>query len=230
MSIDVTQNIKNKFSFKPMQVLAAYLGTFNCESQVIAIDANTEDIQSTGTKLAMINGQPEKIEVDAALDISGDTEGTLTAWADDTSYSVGDVRSKGGQRWRCIAAHTSDSDNKPNGPTGDTYWEEQMHSATNASGTSISAGYDQWLLVTAKAGGTLTVWEAGDEATTGNAVCKVPLYDPKLYVPIGFLHIANGTSSAFVVGTTGLDTASVTDTFVQVTGPVFPHEDNFDRN
>lgn len=233
MAIDVTVNFEKKFSYRKMQQLMAYLTTFNCESQALAIDANTEDIQSTGTKAMFINGQAEVCEEDVALDISADTEGTWTAWATATAYSVGDVRknSLGNLHpYRCIVAHTSKASNEPGfGADWAEKWEPVLHTAINASGLSISANRDQWLMVTAKADGTLTAWVAGDEATAGNAILKVPLYDYKQYCVIGFMHLTNA-AGAFVVGTTGLDDGSMTDLYINVTGPVFPHPDNWDKN
>jgi len=246
MAISVLQNPGDHFSYKGMKILAEYLNTFNMASQTLAIDANSNDIQTTGTGWMMMNGQFEQCEVDAALDISAaHREDTKTAWATSTSYSAGDIRWNAAQnvRYRCILAHTSknvanETAGAPANEPGasdfwDTYWEEAPHSAVYAGGTTpdtIAAGYDKWYLVTAEADGTLGIWIAGDAATTGNAVCKIPQFDPKMYCAIGAMLIANGTSSTFTVGTTGLDTASVTDTYINIIGPVFPHPDNWDMN
>ena len=229
-----TNTLKDKFSWKNMKSLMEYIGTYNSGSQAFAIDANTNDIQDTGQALCFFEGEPHILDVDAALDISADTEGTLTAWATATSYTLGQFikdDSNYSKRYLCIQAHTSDSTNKPgDSEDSDLYWEQRDHEAVNAVGTSITKDYDQWFMATVKRDGTLTLWKAGVEAAHDNAICVVPQYDPKTYCVIGFLHIANETSSAFVVGTTGLDTASVTDTFLQACGPVFPHSDNWDAN
>lgn len=243
MAINVNQNLRDKFSFRNMQTLMESLGTFNCESQVVAPDANVYDIQSTGTKAMFINGQPEICEVDAALDVSADTEGTLTLWATATSYSVGDVREAlNGVRIRCIVAHTSrqNSDDLPENRANepfvssgwDYYWEEAPHGAVNASGLSIADGSSAWMIVTAKADGTLTIWRAGDVATSNSEVCKVPQIDHKLYCPIAFILYANsgGDSNADVIGNASTCDFSTYGTFYQITGPVFPHEDNWDKN
>lgn len=234
MAIDTTKDLRKVFSYKGMQELMGYLSTFNCESQTLAVDANANDIQTTGTKLMMLNGQPEVCEVDAALDISADTtEVTQTAWATATAYStVGTVRwNRDGKRFRSIAAHTSSASDEPMyGENWMTYWEEAPHGAVNAVGTSIAAGAAQWFMVTAQADGTITMWQAGAAATTGNAKPVVPHYDFKVYCPIGFIHVLNGTSSAFVVGTTSFSASSVTTTFMDVTGPVFPDRSNWDKN
>lgn len=236
--------LREKFSYKNMQQLMAYLSTYNCESQVLAIDANAENIQTTGTKLAMFNGQPVYLAADAALDISADTtEVSLTAWASGTSYSVGDIRENSeGKRFRCILAHTSrdgsDSDYIDNEPGKSDnwarFWEEAPHGATNAVASVIEDDEEQWFLVTAQKDGTLNVWCAGDAADiSSGAECKVPQYDAKMYCPIGFLHIKNETGADFTLGTTDLDDStgsSVTTTYLQVTGPVFPHPSNWDAN
>jgi hypothetical protein len=244
MAIQVTQNLREKFSFKNMQTLMECLGTFNMATQAIAVDANAQDIQSTGTGWAMLNGQPEQIEVDAALDVSADTEGTLTNWATATSYSLGDIRAAlaNGIRLRCIQAHTSlavANETTPN--TGiepyvsanwDQYWEVAPHTAVNASGLSIADGSSAWFMVTAKADGTLTIWRAGDVAVSASVVCKVPQVDLKLYVPVAFILYANsaGDSNADVIGNASTCDFSTYGTFVQIIGPVFPHEDNWDKN
>ena len=238
---NVATDPAKRFSYKGMKNLMEYLSTYNMESQTFAIDANTEDVQTTGTGMAMINGQPVTLAADAALDISADTEGTETAWATGTSYSVGDVRKNGSAdtRYVCILAHTSrdnsDSDYICNEPgeadNWERWWEQRDHNATNASGASITAAYEQWFLCLAKKDGTISLWTAGDEAiSTTGAECKLPQFDSKTYVAIGLLHVKNATSSAFVLGTTGLDTSSVTDTFLQLTGPIFPSPDNWDTN
>jgi len=227
-----TNELENKFGYRPMQNLMAYLATYNANTQTLAIDANTNDIQTTGTGLCFFEGDPHILPADAALDISACTEGTESAWATATSYTLGtSVVTNDSVRYLCIQTHTSAAATEPG--TGENwveYWEARKHGATNASGTSIAAGYDQWFMATAKRDGTITLWESGDAALHDNAVCKVPHYDPKIYCVVGFLHIANETASAFVVGTTGLDTGSVTDTFIQAIGPVFPHKDNWDAN
>ncbi|MCK4791991.1 MAG: hypothetical protein KAV87_50125 [Desulfobacteraceae bacterium] len=239
---NVATDFENKFSFKNMQTLMSYLSTYNMTSQAVAIDANAENIQTTGTGIAMINGQPVTIAEDAALDISACTEGTETAWAKDTSYSVGDVRKDSkDMRYLCILAHTSrdDSDsNEINNEPGSSdnwarYWEQRDHDAVNASGTVITDDYQQWFLILAKKDGTISLWEAGDQAiTTTGAECKIPQFDAKTYVAIGLLHIlaAIDAGTDFTVGTSELSAATCVDTFINLTGPVFPHPDNWDKN
>lgn len=239
---NVATDPASKFSYKNMKSLMEYLSTYNMESQAVAIDANAEDIQTTGTAIAFINGQPVTIAEDAALDISACTEGTETAWATATSYAVGDVRKDSkDMRYVCILAHTSrdgsSSDyinNEPgNSDNWARYWEQRDHNAVNASGTSITHDYEQWFLILALKTGVISLWEAGAEALhTVGAECKIPQFDPKTYVAIGLLHITSevNAGTAFVVGTTSLAEASCEDTFINLTGPVFPHPDNWDKN
>lgn len=239
---NVATDFAEKFSFKNMKILMEFLSTYNMESQAVAIDANAMDIQTTGTAIAFINGQPVTIAEDAALDISADTEGDETAWAKDTVYAVGDVRKDSkDMRYLCVLAHTSrdgsDSNyinNQPgNSDNWARYWEQRDHDAVNASGTIITDDYQQWFIILAKKDGTISLWEAGDQAiTTTGAECKIPFFDSKTYVAIGLLHIlaAVDAGTDFVVGTTSLAEATCIDTFINLTGPVFPHPDNWDKN
>lgn len=225
-----TQNLRKKFSYKAAQEMMSYLGTFNCESQTVAKHSSNVDIKSTGTKAAFINGQPVTLEVDAAMDISADTtETTLTAWATATAYTAGNIRqATDGSRMRCILAHTSSADDEPHkGYNWETYWEDAPHGATNAAGATVGASTSRWFMVTAQHDGTLNVWTAGDAAADGSEVCKVPQYDAKLYCPVAFMHV--NAAAAFTMGTTTQSSSNVV-TYLQVTGPVFPHEDNWDAN
>ena len=221
------ESMAKLFSYKPARQLADYLATYNCESQVIAIDGSTtENIQSTGTKAAFIAGRVVALAVDTELDISADTEGTLTAWVTATAYTAGNIREGAdGIRYRCILAHTSSSANEPGaGESWDTYWKYSPHGAVNAVGDTITTGYGKWYMVTAKSDGTLTVWIACDaEAATTTAVLKVPQYDPEEYVVVGFIYVNNDSGSTITIGTTSL---TGDGTYYQVTGPVFPHPDN----
>lgn len=243
MAIDVTQDLGSLFSHKAMQEMARYMNTYNMATQAIAVDGNAYDIQSTGTGWAMVNGQPEQIEVDAALDISATAstqrEITKTAWAVSTSYSVGDIRwNSDGIRFRCITAHTSrdgSDSNYINNEPGKSdnwayYWEEAPHAATYAAGSSIADGSSQWFLVTAEVDGTLGIWEAGDAGTSTTFEC--PQFDPKLYIPVGAVLYANaaGDSAADVIGNASTCDFSTYGTFVQLIGPVFPKAGNFDKN
>lgn len=161
-----------RFTKKAAQDLAAYMTSYNMESQAVAIDGvNAENIQSTGTAPCMINGVfIPSLAADAELDISADT--------------VGD-----------------------------------------AVGATVASGSSRYFLVLAKADGTLSVWLAGDAATDGSEVLKIPAFDPSTYCAVAILHVNSNT--AFVLGTTAL---TGLDTYYQLTGPVFPHADNIDEN
>lgn len=237
--------LREKFSFKNMRELMGYLSTFNCETQTLAIDGSAENIQTTGTHLVMINGQPCYLAADAAMDISADDdEDTLTAWATATSYSVGDIRTNGGEstRYRCILAHTSrndsDSDYVNNEPGSadnwQRFWEKAPHGASHGADAVIEDDEEQWFMVTAQKDGTLNLWQAGDAADiSSGAECKTPQYDAKLYCPIGFMHVKNETGVDFTMGTTDLNDSTgsnITTTFMDVTGPVFPHPSNWNAS
>ena len=163
--------LDNLFSYKIQKEMAKFMATSNCESQALAIDAvNAENIQTTGTGSAMLNGKPIIVAEDAELDISADTTG-------------------------------------------------------NAAGATVASGYSRYFMVLAASDGTLSIWLAGDAALDGSEVLKVPNFDPETYVCIGFVHVNSNT--AFTLGTTALTGLA---TFHQQVGPVFPHEDNIDRN
>jgi len=228
MAIFQNHNLAEHFGYKGMQIMAEYLSTQNCEGQGLAIHgSNAENILSTATKLAFINGNPYALAADTELDISGDTEGTETAWATATAYSIGDVRvNRDGTRYICHTAHTSSADDQPGmSYNWEAYWEEAPNAAVNAVGATVADGYSRWFLVTAKSDGTLTVWLAGDAALDGTEKLEIPQFCPKTYVAIGLIHVNSGTS--FVMGTTALTTIG---TFYQITGSVFPHPDNIDKN
>ena len=217
-------SLKSLFSDKITRLLMGYMATYNMEDQALAIDAAPENIQDTGTGSVMLNGMPLTLAVDAALDISADTEGTLTAWATATSYTINNIRkNRDGDRFRCILAHTSAAADQPGyGPNWETYWEVSHHEAVNAVGNVITAtGYSQWFMATAKADGTLTLWLAGDEALDGYEELKVPVYDPKEYIVLGFLHI-----NASVEHTMGTTTLATVGTFFQHLGFCFPHAES----
>ena len=229
-------SLKKMFSYKAMRMVMGYLSTYNMEDQALVIgDSDAGNIEATGGGSLVINGIPYTAgDASTEIDLSADTEGTLTAWAIATGYSVDDLRSTPGSsfstplplRWRCIQAHTSNADNKPGGATGFLYWEVQYHEAVNAVGNVSSGnGYSQWIFVTLKkptasAPTVLTAWEAGDEALDGYEELKVPVYDYKEYCPVGFIHINH--DGAFTFGTTALTTIG---TFFQAIGPVFPDAD-----
>lgn len=245
-TVNKAQTFDDKFSFKNMKSFVEYLTTRACKSVAQTLNASQEEnLKNTANVTAFLCGQPFYLEDETELDISACTAGTETAWASGTSYTAGDVVKNGNNddRYFCILAHdgadNSDSDVKCNEP-GESdswarYWEQRKHTAVNAAGTSITKKYEQWFLITAIEDGTNQIWESGDEAVTATATaeCKVPWFDPKTYVPVAFVHVVNATSSALVIGTatTGdFNLSSVTSTFLNLTVPVFPHPDYWDKN
>jgi len=163
-----------RFNYVPMGELAGFLSSYNMSSQTLAIDGvNAENIQSSGTGMAMINNVfIPSLAADAELDISAD-------------------------------------------PTGD------------AAGTSIADGYDQYFAIFAAADGVLHLMKAGVEALLGTAVLKIPNWDASLYACVGIMLVVNDSGSPLVIGTNDLTGDA---TFYDVTGPMFPHDENLDRN
>lgn len=166
-----------RFTKKAAQDLAAYMASYNMESQAVAVDGvNTENLQTTGTKPCMINGVfIPSLTADAELDISADPDG-------------------------------------------------------DAVGTTLADDFERYYIVLAKADGTISLWLAGDAAAIGgNAVLKIPAFDPSTYCALAVILYANDAASASI--TIGTDGDWGTDgTITQLTGPVFPHPDNFDEN
>jgi len=67
------------FNYAPMKELAGFLSSYNMASQTVALDANANDIQSSGGGACMINGVfIPALAADAALDISADNVGDAT--------------------------------------------------------------------------------------------------------------------------------------------------------
>lgn len=86
-------------------------------------------------------------------------------------------------------------------------------------GATIADGSSRWFLILAESDGTLSVWTAGDAATTGSEVLTVPEFDASIYIPVGLMLIANDSGGTFTVGTTALTGDA---TFYNLTGPIFP--------
>lgn len=224
----------DKFGYIHMKNLVSYMLTRNHESQTIAIDGNSNDIQSTGTKGVMLNGENLILPVDAAYDISAELP--YAAWATATAYTTAGAVSEVThidpdgilRHYVCISAHTSGTyDDEPMvGAVWETYWRELKKWAVAAVADVITTGTDRDYLVCAMYDGTLRIFKAYNSAGS----LQIPAYDPTRYVAVGLLNIANATGSAFTVGTTGLDTASVTDTFIQLTGTILPDVTLLDVN
>ena len=227
---DPMATLSKHFNYKPMRELVRYLSTYSFGTQAVAIHgAQAENILSIGDAGIMIAGNIYVCDNDDELDISGDTEGTETGWATATIYTVGLARSNGPdtRRYVCIKAHTSSANDEP-GDSADwgEYWKDSPNDAVNAVGVETQDHYDRYFLITAKSDGVLTVWLAGDEASVGTAVLKIPQYDPEFYCPVCIALLVNDTAAAtHTFGDTDL-TSDVT--YYQVMGTVFPHPDNLD--
>jgi len=161
------------FSFRAMRELAAYLTSYNMANQTVALDANAQDLQTTGTGSCMIDG----VFIPSLA-------------ADDP-------------------------------------WDWSAESAGDLVGETLADGYDQYIAILAKADGSLEVFAAGDPALVGTAVLKIPAFDPATYCLIALALVVNDSGGGIVWGTTAL-TGDIT--FYPVTGPVFPHIDNLDKN
>ena len=249
-TVNPAQDLAKKFSFQNMKTLMDFVNTRPCESMAVQqYDASSdeENLETTGNLAAILNGQPIYLNDDLKVDLSGSTEETVTgrtAWTTGESFTAGDIlmnpgkETEGSVRYRCIEDHTSrdNSDiayicNEPGASDiGTRYWEVRPHTAVNANGSVIQDNYDQWFLVTALTTGVLQAWEAGDEMADGTAECKVPLFDPKTYIPLAFLHVANLTGTDWTFGTTDFDddtSDNVVTTYLQLTSYVMPHPDNW---
>lgn len=226
--------LASRFSHKAAQTLAEFSMTGNIETQAFAVDgANAENVQTTGTGAAMLNGSPITVAEDAELDISADLQ--LTTWLTATAYTAVDVRyvtdAQGNKQWyKCIASHTSAASTKPGqkdsvNTAWRTYWTESSNRAEQASGNVVATGDSMYYLCLANSAGTITLVKASDEGVLDADIeLKIPQFDPEIFVAIGTLLIDSAT---FTLGTTS--TAGVS-TFAQLLAPVYPHADMLDKN
>jgi len=216
-----------KFTAKSMQNVMAYLLTQNLVSQTFAIDGvNAENVQTTGTGLALLNGAyiaslPEDAEYDIA------TELPYAAWAASTAYTTGgavsEVVNKESQHFVCIEAHTSAAADEPGfGANWRTYWKRLDKWAEAAVGDVVTDGTTKYFLCCALADGTLRLFKAYD----ADLALEIPAYDSERYIPIGLLIVAASGADA-TIGTTALTSIG---TFVDLLGPVFPAAVKLDRN
>lgn len=218
------------FNYAGSAKLAAYLMTFNSGSQTCAVDANANDIQTTGGGLFTLNGHPRAVmAADAAYDISAELP--YAAWATATAYlaTAGAATSKtevtkeesdGTVHYACILAHTSSAATEPGvGASWSTYWRKMDRFAVAAVGDIVAAGDTKYYLICADVGGFMKLFKAYD---SDNAL-QIPCYDPTRYVAIGIL-VANHASGAadFVIGTTLQSADSHSATYIDIVGPVFP--------
>ena len=81
--------LKDLFSYKPMQILAEALNTYNTATQTLAIKGSSDtDLKTTGTAEAIINGLPVTVAAQATIDLSdedvcdvaGVTYTSVTLW------------------------------------------------------------------------------------------------------------------------------------------------------
>lgn len=81
---------------------------------------------------------------------------------------------------------------------------------------TVTAGYTALFLCCIDADGTITVVKSdevdNDDLTAGTAVIHWPTPTANT-CPFGAIKVKNATASVFTGGTTGLDTASITDTY-----------------
>lgn len=104
---------------------------------------------------------------------------------------------------------------------------------SSINGLELADDKEVYLAVLAAADGTLDIMQAGAIADIGgNAVLKIPAFDPETYALVGIILYANDAASdAVEFGPTDGGVDFGTDgTFYQVTGPVFPHPDNLPQD
>jgi hypothetical protein len=234
-------NFQKAFNDISMREFAGYFLTRNMASQVLAIDANANDIQDTGTAAAMLNGKViMNLTADAALDISN--EAPYAAWAASTAYTLGGILSEVThadtegitQHLVCISAHTSSAAgagaalNEPYvGGDWKTYWRELRVWAVDATADSVANGTTKYFLVCALEGGVLRVFKAYHPTTLE---LRIPAFDPTRYIPIGFITWPNASGGALVLGTDNLATLNAVALYTDLIGPVFPDQSLINKN
>ena len=243
----MSNNLSSTFSYKVMAEMARYQGTF-CPADIsLALNSGgTENIDHTGNQVAMFDGDPVTLAADAALDISGEANESVTAWANNTSYTFnflaptirsanmpeGDnvrLRLKDGQ------THTSNSinDQPGSGEKWEDKWIREPHAAATAAGATVNNGNSRTFLVLSQRDGTLSTHLAGNDSVRTTTDFKLPQFDPYTYCPVGLIHVDNtDPSNDFTMGTTDLATTNLTNMNVTISklfAPVFPHPDNINR-
>lgn len=114
------------------------------EYDILTFDGSSDDIEIASSGEVTLN-----------LDGSVDYRSTTTAWADSTSYSIGDmVLGVNGESFTCTVAHTSDDD-QPSGE-GDTQWKRD-DLFVRVSATSDVDGAYMLGRVKSQSGTTLTL-------------------------------------------------------------------------
>jgi len=231
----VKNDWEKKFSYRIMQQLMSYMLTKNCESQVVAADANAYDLQTTGGKGVVLNGDIIALPADAAFDISG--EPAYAAWAASASYvtrgalsEVTHIDPDGILRhYVCILAHTSAAADEPMvGANWATYWRLLPVWAETGDLDVVEDGETKYYLVCALYDGVLRIFKAYD--ASGNL--QIPAYDPTRYVPLAIAIYANAAGDAAddVIGAAATGDWGTYGTFQQLTGFVFPDVSLLDLN
>jgi hypothetical protein len=224
----------SKFGYAPARDFASFIRTANMASKIFAVDANAENVQTSGQTHLVLNG----LHITAsgktdALDISADVQ--LTIWLTAQSYTTSHMRFVEHQGrlvfYKCILNHTSSALNKPDednlreDATWKTYWVRSTQTARQASGDYIpTANSRYYLALMQNATDTLTLVTAGDIALDADVKLVIPNFEPEMFAAIGTLLI---NSVGFTLGTTS--TAGVS-TFAQLLGPVFPTGKGIDSN
>lgn len=227
-------NLSDAMSYEISKAMARYQATYSVVTQALAADTNANDIQTTGTAIQFFDGTPVKLPVDAAMDVSAEANESVTAWANATSYSVGNIRSNSDAegsnvRLRCIKAHTSNAINDEPlvASRWEEYWVREPHNVSKIGGTVVAAGNQVSYLVLAKRDGTLVTANIGNQINSASPmVMKIPRFDPYTYSPVGFVTVVNADpSNNYNIGNVA-DTTNMTTTYDNLTAPIFPHLDN----
>lgn len=237
---------ESRFNHKAMQELVAYMLTFNMESQVVVAAGAETEIDDTGTKAVMLNG--EIIALPADADYEAGTDVAYAAWAAATAYTTGGLLSEvvvEGRHFACILAHTSyayaytstsavyaSSDEPLHGANWRTYWRELDVWAEDAKGDVIPIGsvtsQTRYYLVCAIAAGNLRAFKA--YSGTGAATLVIPAYDPTRWVPVALIKVINAHTATWTLGSGNWNASSLTATVQQLTGPIFPGVSVIDKN
>jgi hypothetical protein len=234
-------NLSSAFSFKVSQMMARYRVTYSQASQGLAIDnADGGSIQTTGLVPAFFDGDHiADLPADAAKNATNSANETVTAWANNTSYTLNTVApvirsensSKGSNiRFRLLKTHTSNEVvNKPHqGSNWDEYWVEEPHSAVTAKGSIIGYGNTRQVLVLANRAGELETVLCGGQTNAAVASnFRVPQFDPHTYCPVGLLDINyHHTSGSWTFGTDNFNATNCTTEYIDLVRPLYPHIDN----
>jgi hypothetical protein len=225
----------SKFSHAPARDFASFIRTMNMGSQIFAVDANANDVQTSATTIqAVLNGVHFVMAKDDALDISADTQ--LGIWTLGDTYTALHmqyvVNPSSGSKvyYKCILGHTAALVNKPDendlreDALWKTYWVRSTQTAEAASGDIIPSLSSRYYLCLATSDGVLTLVKAGPIALDADVELVIPNFEPEMFVAIGTLLI---NSAGFTLGTTSTSGVS---TFAQLIGPVFPTGEGIDQN